>query len=401
MFMQRFTASTYHSKAFGLVLLASVAGARFANFAHGQGQNAAKPGVSAADVIAAFETTVGQIQTIQLTYRYDHLAASIEKFREGEWWRDDSRERLRRKWDALLGGSDMRRFLRDTLIDRRTNRVRALHCNRDRDLLPTITILDQQDTSGSDMPLTATTSSLVVHEIFLLRFQLTSNDPERTLVQLSRHCGGATLVGQTKVGGVDCYHLRLQHPGVEGKYVGSSMDFYMDPTNGFFVRSLVKHIVGDNGTSELHIEVKRFHHGKNGVFFPLEVERYVRSDGNVYQPSVARVTQLRLNEPIDDTAFAFVFPRDLFVQKYDQPPGPGASGRRVPVQLIGKDGEVVREFKGTEYREFIENQFQLQRTEDRGWNRVMLGIGLIAAGSLFGIVWAVRRRRRGRRAVSR
>ncbi len=304
------------------------------------------------EIVGAFSTTLSQVRTIKLTYRVETTGHSVEKFRESNWWRDDSRERFREKWDALLGKSGMRRFLTDTLVDHRSNRVKVLHCSRDRRLLSEITVADQKDTSGMDMPLTPETSCLTVYETFLLRFRLVSTDRERTLRELCDYCGGATVLKPAEIGGVRCYHLKVQHPGVQDKFAGSAMEFYFDPQHGFLVRKLVKHIVGERGTTELRVEVKHFSAEHNGVFFPTDVDRYLISDGKMYQHSIARVTQLEINKPLDDGAFNLVFPKGLFVSKYEQPPGPNVV--RVPVELIGEGGKVARRFEGDEFRAFVE-----------------------------------------------
>jgi hypothetical protein len=338
------------------------------------------------ELINAYSTTQSQIQTIQLTYCREVLTPSPEKFREANWWKDETRERLREKWDALIGGSDFRRFLNDTLIDRRSKRVKVLHCSRDRRLASQIDIHDQKDTSGRVVPLTLETSRLIVNETFLLRFILVGSDRERSLSELSDFCGGAVLIGRSAVGGAPCYHLQMQHPGVEGEFEGSTMDFFLDAQHGFLVRKLVKHIKGDNGDLELHVEVKKFFSGGDGVFFPSVVDRYMLSAGDLHQHSVARVTQIKINRPLDKIAFAFVFPKNLFVQEYQRPPGPSPVSN-VPVQLIGDNGEVVRKLEGDEFRLFIEEQYRLRqpRRVKRGFAEFLLASAAIAlaAGGVF------------------
>lgn len=175
-------------------------------------------------------------------------------------------------------------------------------------------------------------------------------DARRTLRQLVTESPKAVVKGQATVSGHTAWHLVIEHPDTKtnGPFSGSVYELYLDPAVNYLVRRLytTTYWKASDGSMRKRFgpmyedrEVTEFKEYDNGVFFPMEVTYNTYMNDPQSEPAQeARITvaSAKINEPLPDSKFDFVFPENALV--YEMP----VLNNRHRIQLWGPDNKPIK-----------------------------------------------------------
>lgn len=216
----------------------------------------------------------------------------------------------------------------------------------------TITPNDQRGVRARIVPRTRKPLGRDVARFLLWKVALDISDDSRTLSELVRESPNSALVGPSICEGHSVWHIRAQHPGVDGTPRENFIfDIYIDPSVNFHIRRVVEHHEGfeldvDGRTETYSMDitrtVKSFRDFGDGVFVPESVLGDVAAHtSDERRTELATSVEVKhVNEPLSADALDFRFPPNTLVIV-----GPPVTPDHQKVLLWGAENQPLREIQ--------------------------------------------------------
>ena len=301
------------------------------------------------EIIAAHETTISQLRTFDVSVDVRSLERAYG--RKDKWARRGQVEVYEaRTTTANTNNSGIVSKLMMRL-DHAASRMQLLEIA---DETQVTTLLEQRGLRAFEAPFHRHLLEFQCHCYFLFRIGLTAADEWRTLRDLIAESEDCQLVDPSPERQGSCAQISLIHPGVEGKRKGQRLSLFLDREAGFLIRKVV---IDRFPSQEKWVgEIARFRNCGSGVFFPEESTTFIElPDGSRQGAMSFVVTHASFNEAMDEVRVALTFPENALVAIRSEPFRPGPSIAFPAYRLMGKGGQVAREFAsgGTELRDFL------------------------------------------------
>jgi hypothetical protein len=325
-------------------------------------------GQSLEELLQAHETTSSQLRTLDVEIAVRH-AGSPEVIRRDWWRRRGPIETYTARTPSVKAGKSIESLL-VVRLDHAKCQMQFMEIGDESQLL-TILPFRQHGLRAYEAPFYRNLLEFQCHSYFLLRIGLNALDDWRTLRELiEESMDPRILATDERVGEAKCYHIVMTHPGVGGAYTGQLVHVFLNPDAGFLIRKLVIDRTGQaraSGTGEprqqapseaerLVIEVDRVVEFGSGVFLPADSTSLVLlPDGRRHGEMRFSITKAAVNEMVDDVKLAISYPENSIVQIHDQPVSPRVKVSFPSFRLMGKGGQVQREFPkgGKELSQYV------------------------------------------------